>query len=207
MELNSVCTVRVAGVEPRGTSVEPPDQSQLGARWRFLELRCLTGLATKTSIVCPERAKTYQPRATPWGRDSIQDLCPERAQQSNGGITAIAELYRPFRAWGCFSNPLPRALPWADMSLPLRGEQTAQLQNWRSTPATPFSSTVHPFFSPLHLGLTCLAPSVRSFASLRIRRRSGRLLPTGCCQVIADNSRWPTASPLPSDPRRIDSKT
>ncbi len=67
-------------------------------------------------------AATNQPRATLWVRGHPPKRPgPERAKH---------RLCRPFRACVSLNNRFdPRTLPWADMSLPLRGVQTAQHQN------------------------------------------------------------------------------
>jgi hypothetical protein len=121
-----------------------------GPRWRFLRLRVL-------SFRRPEGAATRQPRATPWVSIHPPSPSPVRAQQGRGSLnihspravrraSALASLVRrPTPSCGsrvsCCAltgrrilrgSWVPRALPWAVMSLPLRGEmQIAQHQNWR----------------------------------------------------------------------------
>ncbi len=46
---------------------------------------------------------------------------PERARQRSDCIDGFYKVFRPFRATNAFLDSIPRALPWADIWLPLRG--------------------------------------------------------------------------------------
>ena len=88
------------------------------------KFRVSDGRIPKSTAFRPEGAKTNQPRATPWGWRTTKDLRPERATQSGRICLCVAPTgLRRHRL-----SP-PRALPWAGISLPLRGErQNAQIQ-------------------------------------------------------------------------------
>jgi len=68
------------------------------------------------SVLSPERAATYQPRATPWVDDRF-GFSPERALHMQ---TIKEKNVTPFQGYivGYF---LPRALPWAGMLPPFQG--------------------------------------------------------------------------------------
>jgi len=68
-------------------------------------------------ILRPEGAKTNQPRATPWDRGTVGFPRPERAPQ-----VPLARLCVAPSGLAALRVRFPRALPWADMWLPLRGE-------------------------------------------------------------------------------------
>jgi hypothetical protein len=80
----------------------------------------------KSFTALPEGAKTGKPRATPW--DAVRECNgrPERAKQGRAATRCFA---LSGRSTNC-GVLKPRALPWADMFPPLRGEepQNAQLQ-------------------------------------------------------------------------------
>ena len=84
----------------------------------------------------PEGAATNQPRATPWGPDNDPDPpSPERAQPGQVPSLLSRSLAKDHReilrdrvpclalsGRGSFTRvSVPRALPWADLWLPLRG--------------------------------------------------------------------------------------
>ena len=62
----------------------------------------------------PEGAKQISPGQRPGFRSHV-DLSPERAKQLRG-------LVPPLQGWSSVGTSRSRALPWADMWLPLRGE-------------------------------------------------------------------------------------
>ena len=68
------------------------------------------------SGISPRRGRTDQPRATPWVPDVRPTSSPERAGQGHGDVS-------PFQGSGLANRPEPRALPWADLWLPLRGDR------------------------------------------------------------------------------------
>ena len=65
----------------------------------------------------PNGAAISQPRATPWVGEQNKFQSPEGATQSLSRVES-----RPFRALETSWTSLPRALPWAGLLLPLRGE-------------------------------------------------------------------------------------
>jgi hypothetical protein len=73
----------------------------------------------------PEGPVTNQPRASPW--DQVQQLrpSPERAKQNSvfhrGSDVVRAENCGALSGMRFLGIPVPRAMPWADMSFPLRG--------------------------------------------------------------------------------------
>jgi hypothetical protein len=81
---------------------------------RFYEFRYLR----------PEGAKTYQPgakRSAAPGAGNRRIPRPERAKQMANCIDEFRVMFRPFRAKNAFIDTIPRALPWADLWLPLQG--------------------------------------------------------------------------------------
>jgi hypothetical protein len=76
-------------------------------RWRVLMLRYFG--------ICPEGARTRKPRATPWESGSEYAQSPVRATQSE-------RLVSPFQGSIAGGWRGPRALPWADLWLPHRGD-------------------------------------------------------------------------------------
>ena len=66
--------------------------------------------------ILPRRGRTDQPRATPWDHEVRPTSSPERAAQGHGDVS-------PFQGSGLDIRPDPRALPWADLWLPLRGDR------------------------------------------------------------------------------------
>src|SRR5437867_10788982 len=90
------------------------------------------GFEVVLSVLRPEGAATNQPRASPWDPGD-----PPPSPALNGRHTEAGAGKE--RAWTALSglavggNPHhPRAVPWADLWRPLRGEiSQAQLQNWR----------------------------------------------------------------------------
>jgi hypothetical protein len=81
----------------------------------------------RTRLFRPERAKTYQPGATPRVYETKGDLRPERAQQ----IRRISRLYRPFRAWNTFCFRDPGRCPGLIYGCPCGASAKAQHQNSR----------------------------------------------------------------------------
>ena len=72
----------------------------------------------------PEGAKTYQPgadRSDAPGAGNRRIPRPERAEQMANRIDELRVLFRPFRATNAPLDSIPRALPWADIWLPLWG--------------------------------------------------------------------------------------
>ena len=65
--------------------------------------------------ILPRRGRTDQPRASPWDHEVKPDSSPERAAQGHGDVS-------PLQGSAINRRPEPRALPWADLWLPLRGE-------------------------------------------------------------------------------------
>jgi hypothetical protein len=70
--------------------------------------------------ISPRRGRTNQPRATPGEWEFPRNTCPERAEQGGWRCCAPSGLGR-MRCNG------PRAVPGADLWLPLRGESTRSL--------------------------------------------------------------------------------
>src|SRR6478736_1323615 len=66
--------------------------------------------------ILPRRGRTDQPRATPWDREVKPTSSPERAAHEPSHVS-------PFQGSGIDIRPDPRALPWADLWLPLRGDR------------------------------------------------------------------------------------
>jgi len=79
---------------------------------RFLEsIARLPGMG-----ILPRRGRTDQPRATPWDLEVKPTSSPERAGHGPSDVS-------PFQGSGIDIRPDPRALPWADLWLPLRGDR------------------------------------------------------------------------------------
>src|SRR5437016_4498511 len=66
--------------------------------------------------ILPRRGRTGQPRATPWDRDVELTSSPVRARHGASDVS-------PFQGSGIDIRPDPRALPWADLWLPLQGDR------------------------------------------------------------------------------------
>jgi hypothetical protein len=66
--------------------------------------------------ICPEGARQSSPGQRPGNAELGRVSSPERAQQS----PSRQDLLRPFRAGALNLAYVPRALPWADLSQPLR---------------------------------------------------------------------------------------
>src|SRR5258707_10592795 len=66
--------------------------------------------------ILPRRGRTDQPRATPWDLVVKPTSSPERAAHGPSDVS-------PFQGSGIDIQPDPRALPWADLWLPLRGDR------------------------------------------------------------------------------------
>ena len=66
----------------------------------------------------PEGATLVQPRAAPWDPVSLKAPALKGRSTEDGH----ARVGRPFRAPHRISDGIPRALPWAVLALPLRGE-------------------------------------------------------------------------------------
>ncbi len=89
------------------------------SRWPHpIENAQLAGVYSKDTgdRILPRRGRTNQPRASPWDHKVKENSSPERAAQGLGNVS-------PFQGLGIPIRPDPRAMPWADLWLPLRGER------------------------------------------------------------------------------------
>ena len=117
-----------------------PHQPEASAR-RSLAESSLTLFEVAHFESCPEGAETNQPRATPWGPTNDPNRpSPERAQHGKATrflsespakrSSGMSRPVLPLQGMSYSRVPVPRALPWADLWLPLSGRRTkAQLQN------------------------------------------------------------------------------
>jgi hypothetical protein len=162
------------------TYVVPRDNIWSGSAFRNIDPTAFFGVyigLTAVFFVCEEGGRTYvwkvgaetgKPRATPGGSDSDENPAENPAALKGRNTALLHTLVVPFQGVVfSSSNPAPRAMPWAGMSLPLRGGmQIAQHKNSR--------------FRLVRTGRTLGAPIRRwssgftSYRSGRSRRRAGR---------------------------------
>ncbi len=83
---------------------------------------------------CPVRAQTGQPRATPWDHGNSRVNPALKGRHKRGIVRPLQGQYPRGRPGVIIHGPpIPRALPWADLWKPLRGDGAtlAQHQNLR----------------------------------------------------------------------------
>jgi hypothetical protein len=90
--------------------------------------------------ILPRRGQTGQPRASPWDQHVKPTPSPERAAHGHRDVA-------PIQGSGILVGPDARAMPWADLWLPLRGDRQRyryrchSVKTSRISGARPFEST------------------------------------------------------------------
>jgi hypothetical protein len=88
------------------------DESGYNLESGFLEfIARIPGLA-----ILPRRGRNMIAQGIALGTVMRRIVSPERAGHGHGDVA-------PFQGWGIDLEPVPRAMPWADLWLPLRGDR------------------------------------------------------------------------------------